>query len=549
MRALEQLRAALNVMATGLGKTRTAKAIVRSFFEADMNVLWLVDTDDLVLQAKEALAGDPGPMPVDIEKAHKKAETWSPLVVASVHTLRNNKRLRRFDSSHFQLIIADEAHKSVTPGWQRIFDYFASAKILGLTATPDRTDCKSLLQIYEDVPFEMEIRTAINEGWLVPLRQSFVKVEGLDYSEVRRQAMKLREGDMEAALMSAEMIEQMTVPFVNEIDQRQALAFTCSVDHAYAVRDYLRRLGVVAETVEGDKTRLPSKRRQELIASYKRGEIQVLTNCAALTTGFDAPRTSAVGFMRPMISRALYAQCAGRGTRPVIPMRLNELMHEDAILRRQAIADSEKADCLLIDFLGNAGRLKLVRAASSMDPNIDEETAELAEKVAKERQLTMHQALDVAEEMRAALLEQINSREVNRDHSYEVVEIDPFNGSKCQRVFRLLGVTRKSKQWTSTRTPATDAQIDTLKLHKIPDPHVLSRDDAAKLIAELAWRRQHQLASPRQVELLVNVGRLPADQVRRLSAERAARGITQLKANKWKRPESWDRPKHERPGA
>jgi superfamily II DNA or RNA helicase len=545
--SLAQYRSVLMVMATGLGKTRTGKAIVRGYVEKGLRCLWLVDTDDLVWQACDALQEDPGKVEVDIEKAQRKAETWSSVIVASVQTIRNKKRMRRFSETAFDLIIADEAHKSMTDGWDRIFEYFSGAKILGLTATPDRADRKSLRTRYEDVPFELEIREAIDDGWLVPINQKFITVEGLDYSEIRREAMKLRLGDMESALLNAEMIEKMAIPTRDLLQQRQALVFTCSVDHAYAYAEFLRKLGLEAETVEGDQQRCPPKHRREVIAAYKRGEIQILTNCAALTTGFDAPATSGIVYARPMLSRPLYAQCAGRGTRPINPHELNDLMHGPAELRREAIARSAKHDCLLLDFLGNSGRLKLVRAAKAMDPDIDDETAELAEKIASEQQLTMNEALSIAEEMRNELLKEVGNLNTSAKHSYTVTDVDPFEGSRCQRIFKLLGIQRKTDRWGfGTATPA---QVEALRRWKVPDPQVLSRREASDLISEFGKRKNLGLASFRQIELLVNLGKLPPEKVRSLPDSRARKGLDQLKANNWKRPESWGPVKHDRMGA
>lgn len=272
----------------------------------------------------------------------------------------------------------------------------------------------------------------------------------------------------------------------------------------------------------------------------------MLTNCAALTTGFDAPTTSAVTFARPMISRALYAQCCGRGTRPVIPMELNALMHASGEDRRLAIANSAKPNCLLLDFMGNAGRLKLVRSAAAMDPDIDEKTAELAEKIAEERQLDMNAALNVAEEMREELLKEVDQRDGAAKHDYEVTEIDPFEGSRSQQVFRLLGIRSVKDRWG---LPATDAQVAALKKWQVPDAEVLDRRQASDLLSAMGERKDKGMASYRQIELLVNVGKLPLDQVRRLPRERAARGLDQLKRNKWKRPEDWGPVKYGRAGS
>lgn len=525
-------RAVLVVLATGLGKTRIGKSIVRTFHERNKRCLWLVDSDPLVEQAVLALTEEPGGVTVDVDKAGRRAERWSTVVVASVPTLRNTRRLERFEKDAFDLIILDEAHRSLGAGWVKIVEYFNTAKILGLTATPDRSDGESLGKIFENTAAEMDIRVGIEEGWLVPVFQRFVQVDGLDYSNIRREAMRLREGDMNAALVNAEMIEKMGWSTTQEVRGRRTLVFTCSVDHAYAFAKYLCRIGKTAEAIDG-KTK--PKRAKEILAAYARGDFQFACNCAKLTTGFDDPETSAVAFARPIISRLLYTQCAGRGTRSVIPEKLNDLMHDPPEARRAAIAASSKPDCLLLDFLGNSGKLRLVHAAHAMAPSADDQLVKEASDLAWEEQIPIHIALGLAEQARVRLLEEID-RLPAVEHGYQTVEIDPFVGPTSQQAFDLLGL--RSRPGPSDLR-ATPAQIHTLQNLSVSRPESLSQIQAADLIAELVHRKEQDLASPEDMRILVEIGGFPADKIRHLSKERAARGVAKLRENGWQRPPSW----------
>ena len=99
--------------------------------------------------------------------------------------------MSKFDPQRFGVLIIDEAHHATSPSYRRVIDYYRTnpaLKVLGVTATPDRADEEALGQVFQSVAFDYEVLDAIHDGWLVPIEQQMVHVEGLDYSSIRTTA-------------------------------------------------------------------------------------------------------------------------------------------------------------------------------------------------------------------------------------------------------------------------------------------------------------------------------------------------------------------------
>lgn len=554
-------RSTLVVMATGTGKTRVAKDLIREEISKGGKALFLVNTDELAEQSVQTLISDPGRIMVDLEKAKSRATRSVGCVVASVQTLSKVTRLERFPPDHFSLIIIDEAHMSVSATCKIIFGHFHQAKIVGLTATPDRTDGACLSSIFSSIAFDYDIAPAIEDGWLVPLRQRIAYIEGLDYSKIRIQAAKMREGDINAVVNNANMIAMMAEHAVREAGNRPSLIFTLNVAHAMAFTERLVLEGHSAAYVDGSD--ITSSQRKKIIRDYKAGKIQFLCNCQVLTTGFDAPETSCIIYARPLTSRSLYAQIAGRSTRPICSDALSQHQDDAPEVRRGDIAASLKPDSLLVDFCGNAGKHQLIRAAHIFDHKADLETISIAEVIAHESGSTISDALDQAKkEMAKTSISMLRERVRNikpsdfkvavyeKDAiSYGAAPLDPFgcietprshilDNTRAVRACRVLGI----QLATDGETPS-EAALTALSRLGVDDGVVLSKSCAAELLVELERRRVARLATIRQVLCLVERGETPAENALRMSFERAHAGVTELSEHGWSRPRSWGTPK------
>ncbi len=365
-------RSLLLVAATGLGKTVCMAGLAKHWPHG--RVMMLSHRFELNQQARASFSSVCNE-DVALEQANYHADQWGDkdrIVVASVQTLvskrRGKYRMEKFDPNDFGLIMIDEAHRSAAASYQRIFDYFKQNEhccFLGVTATPDRLDGVGLGCVFDEVACNLDIAWGLQNGWLVPPRQMFVQVDGLDFSQVKTKGGDLDQQQLAKIVEMEENLHSMAKPIVDVTQGKQAIVFTASVGQAHRlaeiIRDYHQRTyGAVnrdtAVSLDGSLTP-QDPRRQQIVKDFKNGTIQYLVNCGVATEGFDAPATSVIAIGRPTKSRALYTQMVGRGTRP-LPGTVDQF--DTAEERLAAISASGKPDCLVLDFVGQSSRHKLI---------------------------------------------------------------------------------------------------------------------------------------------------------------------------------------------
>ncbi|MEI6789327.1 MAG: DEAD/DEAH box helicase family protein, partial [bacterium] len=199
-------RSTLLVLPTGAGKTVTFAEIIRRAFPR--RALVLAHRKELVYQARDKIATMTG-WRVDVEMGDSRADMGcmfgGPRVVVSTIQTQSSGgdgggRMTRFDPRLFGVVVVDEGHHSTSPQWRRVLEWYTAGnpdiRVLGVTATPDRADEESLGQVYNTVAFDYEIADAINDGWLLPVVQQMVNVQGLDFSQCRTTAGDLNGADL-----------------------------------------------------------------------------------------------------------------------------------------------------------------------------------------------------------------------------------------------------------------------------------------------------------------------------------------------------------------
>jgi superfamily II DNA or RNA helicase len=329
----------LVVQPTGGGKTIEFAHVAKRRTAAGA-VLILAHRDELIEQAiqKIALAVE---IEADKEKAESYASTTATVVVGSVQTL--TRRFERFASDHFRTVIIDEAHHVLSESYQRVVSYYGSAKVLGVTATPDRGDARNLGQYFEEIAHEVSLVELIQAGYLAPITVRTIPLQ-IDLSDV-----SVRAGDF-----SDEELGEILDPLLGEIAQaivqyasdRKALIFVPLIATADRFAGILRDLGLRAEMISG----LCSDRAERL-GRFRSGETQILVNSMLLAEGYDEPSITCVVPLRPTKIRSLLAQQVGRGTR----------IHPG------------KKDLLLLDFLWHSRRHNLAKPASLISHDEAEE--------------------------------------------------------------------------------------------------------------------------------------------------------------------------------
>jgi superfamily II DNA or RNA helicase len=236
------------------------------------------------------------------------------------------KRLERFPNDHFATVIVDEAHHVPAETYQRILRYLQPQKILGVTATPDRSDARNLGRFFEDIAFEIGLIDVIKAGFLCPIKVRTVPVK-IDISNVSIRAGDFSEEELADALEP--VLEKIAETVVNYASKRKTLIFVPLIRIAQQFADILKNRGFAAEMICGICTD-----RTEKLARFHSGETRILANAMLLGEGYDEPSVDCVIVLRPTKIRSFYAQMVGRGTR-IHPGKENLLVLDFLWISRQ----------------------------------------------------------------------------------------------------------------------------------------------------------------------------------------------------------------------
>jgi superfamily II DNA or RNA helicase len=291
--------------------------------------------------------------------------------------------MSKFNPNDFGLVVIDEAHHATSSTYRRCVDWYCqnpNCKVLGVTATPDRADEAALGQVFDAVAYEYQVLDAINNGWLVPIEQQMVTVDTLDFSSCRTTAGDLNQGDLAEVMEQERNLQGVAAPTVEICGDKRAIVFAATVEQAERLAEILNRYRPDKAAWLCGKTDKDDRRR--MLADFKAGKLQFIVNVGVLTEGFDDSGVEVVVMARPTKSRSLYAQMAGRGTRPhdTVAGLLGDI--PTAAERCKMIRESVKPSCLIVDFCGNSGRHKLCCTADILGGKLDDEViAEVARRV------------------------------------------------------------------------------------------------------------------------------------------------------------------------
>ena len=297
----------LLVLPTGCGKTIVFAKITEECVSHGDRVLILAHRGELLEQAADKIARATG-----LKCATEKAEesclgSWYRITVGSVQSLMRTTRLSRFPEDYFNTIIIDEAHHCISDSYQRVLKHFSDAKVLGVTATPDRGDMKNLGQVFESLAYEYTLPKAIKEGYLSPIKAVTIPLQ-VDLTGVGVQSGDFKAGDLGTALDP--YLESIAAEMEKYCQKKKTVVFLPLVKTSQKFRDILNTHGFRAAEVNGE-----SQDRAEILEDYATGKYNVLCNSMLLTEGWDCPDVDCIVVLRPTKVRSLYCQMVGRGTR------------------------------------------------------------------------------------------------------------------------------------------------------------------------------------------------------------------------------------------
>lgn len=467
-------RKTLLVLPTGCGKTIVFAKITEECVSHGDRVLILAHRGELLEQAADKIAKATG-LKCATEKAEESSlGSWYRITVGSVQSLMRTTRLSRFPEDYFNTIIIDEAHHCISDSYQRILKYFPDAKVLGVTATPDRGDMKNLGQVFESLAYEYTLPKAIKEGYLSPIKAVTIPLQ-VDLTGVGVQSGDFKAGDLGTALDP--YLHQIANEMVRYCRDRKTVVFLPLVKTSKKFRDILIANGFRAAEVNGK-----SQDRAEILEDYASGKYNVLCNSMLLTEGWDCPDVDCIVVLRPTKVRSLYCQMVGRGTR---------------------LAPG-KDHLLLLDFLWHTERHELCHPAHLIC-----ESEEVAQKMTENLEKDAGCPVDIEEAEKNASEDVVAQREEALAQKLAEMKrrkrklVDPLQFEMSIQAEDLAGYV-PAFGWEMA--PPSDKQKKTLeKLGIMPD-EIDNAGKASKLLERLDKRRQEGLTTPKQIRFLEERG-------------------------------------------
>lgn len=495
------IKRTLLVLPTGCGKTIVFAKVTEDCVRSGDRVLILAHRGELLGQAADKIYRATG-LGCATEKAEQTClGSWFRVTVGSVQSLMREKRLGQFPADYFGTIIIDEAHHCLSDSYQRVLEHFGDAKVLGVTATPDRGDMRSLGEFFESLAYEYTLPKAIRSGYLSPIKALTIPLR-MDLAGVGVQAGDFKAGDIGTALDP--YLYQIASEMAEHCRGRKTVVFLPLVKTSQKFRDILNGKGFQAAEVNGESTD-----RAEILEAFDRGDYDVLCNSMLLTEGWDCPSVDCIVVLRPTKVRSLYSQMVGRGTR-LCP---------------------GKDHLLLLDFLWHTERHELCHPADLICTD---------EEVSKQMTVNLAEAagcpVDIEEAEKTASEDVVSQREEALAKQLEEMKrrkkklVDPLQFEMSIQAEDLSGYV-PAFGWEMA--PPSDKQKSTLeKLGILPD-EIENAGKAAKILDRLDKRRVEGLTTPKQIRFLESrgfqhVGTWQFDDARKL--------INRIAANGWQIP-------------
>lgn len=298
--------------ATGVGKTYLAAFDSKNY----RRVLFVAHREEILRQAAQSFHNvrcndDYGFFNGD-EKCTDKA-----VIFASVATLGNSRYLneRYFAPDYFDYIVVDEFHHAVTDQYRRIVEYFKPQFLLGLTATPERMDGRSIYELCDyNVPYEISLKEAINKGMLVPFHYYGI-YDDTDYSGLHLVRGRYDEKELNETYIGNVHRHNLIYKYYCKYGSRRALGFCCSRAHAEEMAREFSRCGIPSAAVYSNADGEYAEERNTAIEKLKSGEIRVIFSVDMFNEGVDITNVDMVMFLRPTESPIVFLQQLGRGLR------------------------------------------------------------------------------------------------------------------------------------------------------------------------------------------------------------------------------------------
>ena len=489
----------LAVMPTGTGKTVVFSTVLKKVADKGNRALVLAHRGELLEQARDKIYAVTG-RECALEKADSTAIGSSELItLGSIQTFAQPTRLERFPRDYFKAIVVDEAHHALSDTYQRVLEHFDEAYVMGATATPDRGDRRALAQYFDSLAFEYNMRDAIRDGYLCPIKAKMIPLD-IDITDVG-----ISNGDfaLEAVNCALEpYLEQIAQHIANECADRRTVVFLPLIATSQKFRDVLERYGMKAAEVNGN-----SPDRAEILQDFADGKYQVLCNSLLVLEGWDCPSVDCVVMLRPTKIRSLYTQAVGRGTR-LYPGK-NEL--------------------LLLDFLWMTNRHDLCRPSALIAEDADV-AAHMNRIVKEQEEVDLTEAELMAKQDVAAEREEALAKMLREQRRKKARLVDPLQWGASIRDVDVMNY-MPTFGWEGQ--PPTEKQLEFISKAGINPDGVTSRGHAGMIINNIMQRRKLKLATAKQIRLLEQNGFAHVGEWKQADATKL---IGLIASNNWRVP-------------
>ena len=452
------------VAPTGSGKAVMMACIARDRLEHGP-VLILAHRQELIDQAIDKMEKATGVRAVK-EMAESKASGNERMVVASMQTL---SRRDVFGSGYFRTVIVDECHHLVSDSYLNLMGRFTGAKVLGVTATPDRSDKKELGSYFEKVAYEIGLLDLIAQGYLSKIVVNRIPVR-VDLSNVSKRAGEFASEELDSAITP--WLEKIVAHIPRD---RKTLVFLPLIATSKQFTEIAKGAGFDAEHVDGN-----SPDRADVLARFAAKKVGILSNSMLLTEGYDCPSIDCVLVLRPTMSRPLYSQMIGRGTR-IFP---------------------GKENLLVLDALWLTGKHSLVRPTSLVTDSV--EVAKIAEEMLDQGEMwDVEKVVESAKEQREKSLIKQLKEQAAKAIGKKLNAIDPLEFAVSLHDARLAEY-EPVMAWESA--PPSPKQVQMIERFGLAGDRVTCKGHASAIINRIMDRQRLKLASPKQLKWLIKLG-------------------------------------------
>lgn len=327
---------AVVILPTGTGKTFLAAWDSQ---KVHGKILFIVHRLEILKQAKETFSKIyPNEKIGLLTGEEKDSEHSARIVFASKDSLCNPETLRTYINDEFDYIIVDEVHHGQAVTYKRVLQYFnPKFFMLGLTATPDRTDRKDILELFDyQKAFEYTLTEAIDDGFLVPYSY-YGLTDNIDYNNIHYNGSKYRVEDLDRTLIIPDRNQKILEEYMRLGDGNKAIGFCCSIKHAKAMAEYFQKHGLPAVAITSEEDDQVS--RTDAISGFRNNRYSVAFTVDMFNEGIDFPNVRVLLFLRPTESKTVFTQQLGRGLRLC----------------------GGKDKVVILDFIGNYKKANIVR--------------------------------------------------------------------------------------------------------------------------------------------------------------------------------------------